>query len=113
LLSVNKIFFSNGISCERSSYFERMIAHHRRGGEKSIRERIDIAKRLGLSPSTLNTIIAKKKEISEQADKCGAPAKKMKTGKVLTSRELENVLFAWYHQAFLWMGASCGRNSSK
>jgi hypothetical protein len=62
-------------------------------------KRIDVAKQLGLPPSTLNTIIAKKKEIREQADKYGTSAKKRKTGKVSTYSELENVLFAWYHQA--------------
>jgi hypothetical protein len=35
----------------------------------------------------------KKKEIREQADKCDTSAK------VSTYSELENVLFAWYHQA--------------
>jgi hypothetical protein len=47
-------------------------------------KRTDVAKRLGLPPSTQNTIIAKKKEIRQQADKCGTSAKKRKTGKVLT-----------------------------
>jgi hypothetical protein len=54
-------------------------------------KRLDIAKRLGLPPSILNTITVKKKEIREQADKCGTPAKKRKIGKVLTYSELENV----------------------
>jgi hypothetical protein len=52
-----------------------------------------------LPPSTLNTIIVKKKEIREQADKCGTSANKRKTRKVLTYSKLENVLFAWDHQA--------------
>jgi hypothetical protein len=39
------------------------------------------------------------KELREQADKCGTSAKKRKTGNVSTHSELENVLFAWYHQA--------------
>jgi hypothetical protein len=71
-------------------------------------KRIDIAKRLGLPPSSLYMIIPKKKEIRELADKCGTSAKKSKTGKMLTYSKLENVLFAWYHQAralgILWMG---------
>jgi hypothetical protein len=62
-------------------------------------KRIDVAKRLGLPPSTLNSIIAKKRDIIEQAYKCGALAKKRKTGKESTYSELENVLFAWYQQA--------------
>jgi hypothetical protein len=37
----------------------------------------------------------------------------METGKVSIYSELENVFFAWYHQAFLWMAASYGRNPSK
>jgi hypothetical protein len=76
-------------------------------------KRTDVAKLLGLLPSTLNTIIVKKKEIREQADKCGTSAKKRKTGKVSTYSELKNVIFAWYHQVFLWMGKSCGRSPSK
>jgi hypothetical protein len=45
--------------------------------EKNLSEkRIDVAKRLGLPPSTLNTIIVKKNEIREQADKCGTSAKR-------------------------------------
>ena len=36
-------------------------------GEK----RVDIAKRLGLSASTLNSIFAKKNEICKQIQKCG------------------------------------------
>jgi hypothetical protein len=60
-------------------------------------KRIDVAKPLGLPPSTLNMIIVKK-NIREQADTCGTSAKERKTGKVSTY-ELENVLFAWYCQA--------------
>jgi plasmid maintenance system antidote protein VapI len=39
--------------------------HHRRGGENPSEKRTDVAKQLGLPPSTLNTIIAKKKKIRE------------------------------------------------
>jgi hypothetical protein len=49
------------------------------GGKKPSEKRIDVTKQLGLPPSTLNMIIAKKKEIREQADKCGTSAKKRKT----------------------------------
>jgi hypothetical protein len=41
-------------------------------GEK----RVDIAKRLGLPASTLNTIFAKKSEIRKQIQKCGNACKK-------------------------------------
>jgi predicted transcriptional regulator len=41
-------------------------------GEK----RVDIAKRLGLPASTLNTIFAKKNDIREQIQKCGNACKK-------------------------------------
>jgi hypothetical protein len=41
-------------------------------------------------------ITAKKREIREQADKCGMSANKRKTGKESTYSKLENVLFAWY-----------------
>jgi predicted transcriptional regulator len=46
-------------------------------GEK----RVDIAKRLGLPASTLNSIFTKEDEISEQIEKCGNACKKRKTGK--------------------------------
>jgi predicted transcriptional regulator len=58
-------------------------------GEK----RVDIAKRLGLPASTLNSIFAKKNEVCEQIQKCGNACKKRKTGKELTFAELETVLF--------------------
>jgi hypothetical protein len=64
-----------------------------------LEKRINVAKQLDLPPATLNMITVKKKEIREQADKCGTSAKKRKTGKVSTYSELEDVLFAWYHQA--------------
>ena len=47
-------------------------------------KRVDIAKRLGLPPSTLNSIIAKKGEIRQQVDKYGTSAKKRKAGKEST-----------------------------
>jgi hypothetical protein len=34
-------------------------------------KRVDIAKRLGLAPNTLNSIFAKKDDIREQTGKCG------------------------------------------
>jgi predicted transcriptional regulator len=46
-------------------------------GEKCV----DIAKRLGLPASTLNSIFAKKNEIHKQIHKCGNACKKRKTGK--------------------------------
>jgi hypothetical protein len=58
-------------------------------GEK----RVDIAKRLGLPASTLNTIFAKKNKICEQIQKCGNACKKQKTGKESTFAKLEMVLF--------------------
>jgi hypothetical protein len=64
-------------------------------GEK----RVDIAKHLGLAPSTLNSIFAKKDEIREQTGKCGNASKKRKTGRESTFAELESVLFTWYQQA--------------
>jgi hypothetical protein len=63
-------------------------------GEKHV----DIAKRLRLSASTLNSIFAKKNEIREQIQKCGNACKKRKTGKESTFAELEPVLFTWYQQ---------------
>lgn len=61
-------------------------------------KRVAIAKRLGLPPSTLNSIISKKKQIREQADKCGSFAKKRKTSKESNYSELESILYKWYQQ---------------
>jgi hypothetical protein len=57
-------------------------------GEK----RVDIAKRLGLPASTLNTIFATN-DIREQIQKCGNACKKRRTSKESTFAELETVLF--------------------
>jgi hypothetical protein len=54
---------------------------------------VDIATRLGVPASTLNTIFAKKNDIREQVQKCGNACKKRKTGKESTFAELETVLF--------------------
>jgi hypothetical protein len=64
-------------------------------GEKHV----DIAKRLGLRASTLNTIFTKKNDIREHIQKCGNACKKRKTGKQSTFAELETVLFTLYQQA--------------
>jgi hypothetical protein len=48
--------------------------------KKPSEKRADVAKQIGLPPSTQNSIIVKKMEIREQADKCGTSAKS-KTGK--------------------------------
>jgi hypothetical protein len=58
-------------------------------GEK----RVDIAKRLGLPASTLNSIFAKKNGIREQIQKCGNACKKRKTVKESTFAELVTLLF--------------------
>jgi hypothetical protein len=63
-------------------------------GEK----RVDIAKRLGLPASTLNSIFVKKNDIREQVQKCGNACKKRKNYKQSTFAELETVLFTWYQQ---------------
>jgi hypothetical protein len=63
-------------------------------GEK----RVDIAKRLGLPASTLNSIFAKKDNIREKVQKCGNACKKRKNYKQSTFAELETVLFTWYQQ---------------
>jgi hypothetical protein len=64
-------------------------------GEK----RLDIAERLRLPASTLNSVFAKKNEIREQIQKCGNACRKRKTGKESTFAELETVLFTWYQQS--------------
>ena len=58
---------------------------------------MDIAKRLGLSASTLNSIFAKK-DIRQQIEKWGNACKKTKTGKESTFAELQTVLFTWYQE---------------
>jgi hypothetical protein len=58
-------------------------------GEK----RVDIAKRLVLPASTLNSIFAKKNNIHKQIQKCGNACTKRKTSKESTFAELETVLF--------------------
>jgi hypothetical protein len=64
-------------------------------GEKCV----DIAKRLRLPASTLNSIFAKKNDICEQIQKCGNACEKRKTGKESTFAELETVLFTWYQHS--------------
>jgi hypothetical protein len=54
--------------------------------------RIDIAKWLGLPPSTLNSVIVKKEAI-EQADTCGMSAMKRKMDQESTYSKLENTVF--------------------
>jgi hypothetical protein len=63
-------------------------------GEKSV----NIAKRLGLAPTTLNSIFAKKDKNREQTEKCGNARKRRKIGRKSTFAELESVLFMWYQQ---------------
>jgi AcrR family transcriptional regulator len=62
------------------------------------KKRADIARRLGLAPSTLNSTFAKKEEIREQTEKCGNRSKERKTGSNSTYGELESVFFSWYKQ---------------
>jgi hypothetical protein len=62
-------------------------------------KRVDIAKRLRLPASTLNSIFAKKNDTCEQIQKCGNACKKRKTGKESAFADLETVLFTWYQQA--------------
>ena len=52
-------------------------------------KRVDIAKRLGLAPSTLNTIVARKGDIRKTIEKCGKSANKRKSAKESTFSELE------------------------
>jgi hypothetical protein len=47
--------------------------------KNQLEKRIDVAKGLGLPPSTINLIIVKEREIRELADKSGTSAKKRKT----------------------------------
>jgi hypothetical protein len=79
------------------SFYDRLKVIHEiehNPGDKCV----DIAKRLGLLASTLNSIFAKN-DFSEQIQKCGNACKKRKTSKESTYAELETVLFTWYQQA--------------
>jgi hypothetical protein len=97
LLAPSTIFFHKAFPAKQVGTLERLCIIEE--VEKTPSEkRTDMAKQLGLPPSTLNSIIAKKREIREQVDKCGASAKKRKMGKESTYIKLENVLFAWYQQ---------------
>jgi hypothetical protein len=58
-------------------------------------KRVNVAKRLGIPPSMLNSIVAKKRKIRRQIHKCGESYKKRKTGRESTFSELEKVLVAW------------------
>jgi hypothetical protein len=60
-LPFNRIFFPNGVSCETSSDLEEGLCIIEEVEKNPSEKRTDVAKRLGLPPSTLNTIIAKKK----------------------------------------------------
>jgi hypothetical protein len=53
--------------------------HERLKIVEEVEKSVDIAKRLGLAPGTLNSIFAKKDEIREQREKCGNASKKRKT----------------------------------
>jgi hypothetical protein len=65
-------------------------------GKNPGEKRVDIAKRLGLPVSTLNSVFAKKNEIREQIQKCGNACKKRKTGKESTCKALEKVKAFFY-----------------
>jgi hypothetical protein len=83
--------------CVRPFYDRLKVIHEieQNPGEK----RVDIAQRLGLPASTLNSTFAKKNDIRKQIQKCGNACKKRKTGKESTFADLEMVLFTWYQQA--------------
>jgi hypothetical protein len=83
--------------CVRTLHDRLKIIHEveKNPGEK----RVEIAKRVGLPASTLNSIFAKKNDIREQIQKCGNAYKKIKTGKESTFAELETVLFTWYQHS--------------
>jgi hypothetical protein len=52
-------------------------------------KRTDGAKRLGLPPPTIHSIIAKKGEVIQEADDCGTSAKKKNTGNESTYSKLK------------------------
>jgi centromere protein B len=62
-------------------------------------KRVDIAERLGMPASTLNSIYARKWEIREHIKKLGNACKKRKNCKKPTYDELETVLLSWYQRS--------------
>ncbi|KFM68266.1 Major centromere autoantigen B, partial [Stegodyphus mimosarum] len=65
-------------------------------------KRVDLAKRLNLAPSTLNSILAKKDMVKKQYEKLGNLSTKRKTNKESKYAELENILYDWYQQLQLY-----------
>jgi hypothetical protein len=88
-----------GSAKEACENFARPIENNTRSRKNPGEKRVDIAKRLGLPASTLNSIFAKKNDIRKQIQKFGNVCKKRKTGKESTFTEFETVLFTWYQQA--------------
>lgn len=62
-------------------------------------KRVNVAKRLGIAASTLNSIYRKKNEIREQIRRCGKSSITRKTSKESKFSELEKILFTWYQQS--------------
>jgi hypothetical protein len=68
-------------------------------------EWFDMAKYLGLSPSTLNSTVGKKVEIVEQISKCRKSCKKKKAGGNSVSCKLQSVWLVCYKT--LWASGIC------
>jgi len=68
-------------------------------------EWFDMAKYLGLSPSTLNSTVGKKVEIVEQISKCRKSCKKKKAGGNSVSCKLQIVWLVCYKT--LWASGIC------
>ncbi|KAL1418186.1 hypothetical protein MTO96_026197 [Rhipicephalus appendiculatus] len=64
--------------------------------KQPVRKRVDIAKDLGLPPSTLNSIVSKRAEIEENAALFGPKAKQARGAKY---GNLDDALLTWFKQA--------------
>lgn len=66
--------------------------------ENRHRKRVDIAKELGIAPSTLNSIVAKAKQIEESASVLGVSASKRKRIQGGKHEDVEDCLLQWFRQ---------------
>ncbi|GFU33873.1 hypothetical protein NPIL_698021 [Nephila pilipes] len=83
--------FSDDAALSREEWSRRRVMSEI-GGGTGIGSDIVISKCLGIPPSTLNSIISKRRENREHADKYETSAKKRKTSNMSTYSELESSL---------------------
>jgi hypothetical protein len=64
-----------------------------------IRKRVALAARLGIAPSSLNTIVKSRKDTEKSYTQCGRFSGQRKSLKQSPFEELESLLAAWFKQA--------------